>query len=72
MILMRITSIILLALFILATYLFAPPTPRFWIVPCCGIYKRNSKGAYDRYVLWPVGRCVDDPRYCGNKGDLPK
>jgi hypothetical protein len=36
----------------------------FWIMPCCGIYKRNSAGTYDRYVIWPLGRCVDDPTLC--------
>jgi hypothetical protein len=58
--------IVLIAVIVAAAWLilFAPPERRFMIVPSIGLYKRNRQGTYDRYIIWPLGRCVDDPTLC--------
>jgi len=30
--------------------------PKFIVKPSLGIWKRNSSGTYDRWIIWPLGR----------------
>jgi len=29
---------------------------KLWLVPSTGIFIRNDRGTYDRFIVWPLGR----------------